>query len=271
MTRLRHPSPVPFARSRSPARRGLRRRLGRGPGRRDRRRGRQADQRAPSSTQLLNRTKTAYKNAKRAVPEAGHAGVQRDQVAGRPVARAEGAVRGEGRRPRDRGHRAAVDKKLRRGQEAVLPGQHEATSEALKQQGYTEKQLRDTLRIQLIQDEIFKKVTEDVEVSDEDIKAFYDKNKAERYTSPASRDVRHILVAVCADSADEGDGVPVERQGARQADRRLRPARRAAASFAALAKKHSDDPSSKDTGGKLTGSSRDRRWRRSTRPRSASA
>jgi foldase protein PrsA len=75
-------------------------------------------------------------------------------------------------------------------------------------------------------------VTKDVTVTDKDIDEFYKKNK-QNYVQPASRDVRHILVKkkALADSLYEQVS--------------------GGANFAALAKKHSEDPSSKKQGGKL--------------------
>ena len=67
---------------------------------------------------------------------------------------------------------------------------------ALKQQGFTDDEVRQGIKLQLIREDVFNKVTKDTKVSDDEIKTYYDKNK-QQYATPAqppSRDVRHILV-----------------------------------------------------------------------------
>ena len=90
--------------------------------------------------------------------------------------------------------------------------------------------MRGDVRASVVQNKIYEKVTAGVQVSDKDVTDYYAKNKAQ-YVQPESRDVRHILVkkrALAYQQLLHG------------------------ASFAALAKKYSTDPSSKDSGGKLT-------------------
>jgi parvulin-like peptidyl-prolyl isomerase len=102
----------------------------------------------------------------------------------------------------------------------------------IKKQGVTDEQVREDVRASVVQNKIYETVTKDVTVSDKDVEAYYKKNK-QNYVQPASRDVRHILVKkkAVADSlyqrVTNGE------------------------SFAALAKKFSEDPSSKAQGGKL--------------------
>ena len=102
----------------------------------------------------------------------------------------------------------------------------------IKKQGVTDEQVRDDVRASVVQNKIYEKVTRDVTVTDKDIEDYYKKNK-QNYVQPASRDVRHILVKKksVADS--------------------LYQQVTSGANFAALAKKHSEDPSSKKQGGKL--------------------
>jgi parvulin-like peptidyl-prolyl isomerase len=80
---------------------------------------------------------------------------------------------------------------------------------------------------------VFEAVTKDVKVTDQEIQEFYDQNKAQ-FEKPASREVRHILVKTKAK--------------AEMIHRQLENG----ASFAQLAKRYSQDPSSKNTGGKFT-------------------
>ena len=108
------------------------------------------------------------------------------------------------------------------GQPAASDAQMEQRYQAaLKQQGFTDKEVRSGIKLQLIREKVFKKVTADAKVSDSDIKAYYDKNKA-RYAQPAtpeSRAVRHILVKkkALADSIyAQLQANPAQVRGARQ-------------------------------------------------------
>ena len=76
-------------------------------------------------------------------------------------------------------------------------------------------------------------VTKDVKVTDAAVQKYYDENK-KHYTVPSRARVRHILVKTKA----EADKLHAQLEGG--------------ADFAALAKKNSLDPGSKDQGGKLT-------------------
>ena len=102
----------------------------------------------------------------------------------------------------------------------------------IKKQGVTNEQVREDVRASVVQNKIYETVTKGVTVSNEDIDEYYKKNK-QNYVQPESRDVRHILVKkkALADSLY----------------RRVT----SGESFAALAKKFSEDPSSKPQGGKL--------------------
>jgi parvulin-like peptidyl-prolyl isomerase len=128
---------------------------------------------------------------------------------------------------------AEVSKRLGEIKKQYFGGNDKRYKQQLKEQGLTEDQVQKDIRAQLIQEELFEKVTSDVKVSDKQISDYYSKNKAQ-YGEPESRDVRHILVKT-----------------KKQADQ-LYTQLKNGANFAALAKKHSDDPGSKDQGGKLT-------------------
>ncbi len=103
----------------------------------------------------------------------------------------------------------------------------------ISKQGLTEAQVREDVRASVVQNKLYNKVTDGVEVSDKDIDEYYKKNK-QQYVQPESRDVRHILVKKKA-LADQ-----------------LYAQVTSGGDFAALAKKHSEDPGSKASGGKLT-------------------
>jgi parvulin-like peptidyl-prolyl isomerase len=103
----------------------------------------------------------------------------------------------------------------------------------LKKQGLTDEQVRRDIKAQLISEEVFKKVTKDVKVTDSDVHDYYVQHP-QLYAQPQSREVRHILVK----TKKLADSIYAQLKGG--------------ASFAALAKKYSEDPGSKTTGGKLT-------------------
>lgn len=117
--------------------------------------------------------------------------------------------------------------------------------QALKQQGFTDKEVRSGIKLQLLREKVFAKVTSDVKVSDGDVKAYYDKNKKQYETpaQPESRDVRHILLgckekAACAKAKKTADRLYAQLQAS-------------PGKFPQLAKKYSTDTSSAQNGGRL--------------------
>lgn len=103
----------------------------------------------------------------------------------------------------------------------------------LKKQGLTDAQVRDQVRQQLIDDAITSKVTKNVTVTDAEVHQYYVSHSSS-YVQPPSRDVRHILVKTKAQ--------------AEMIEAKLK----AGADFGKLAKQYSQDPGSKNNGGKLT-------------------
>jgi foldase protein PrsA len=126
-----------------------------------------------------------------------------------------------------------IDERLDQLKQQYFQGKDEAFQKNLKDQGLTEEQVRTEIESQLLSEKLYGKVTEGLKVSDDEIGSYYEKNKSD-YRVAESRDVRHILVAKKALADD------------------LRRRIASGAGFAALAKKHSTDPSSKQNGGKLT-------------------
>lgn len=126
-----------------------------------------------------------------------------------------------------------VDTRLAALKQQYFKGDDEKYQAELKKQGLTEESLRDQVRAKLLSDKLYSAITNKVKVTDADIKAYYDSHKAQ-FMQPESREVQHILVKTQA-LADE-----------------LYAKLRNGADFAALAKKYSQDPGSKDKGGKFT-------------------
>jgi parvulin-like peptidyl-prolyl isomerase len=126
-----------------------------------------------------------------------------------------------------------VDARLEQIKKQYFSGDQKKYEKQLKAQGLTDEQVRKDIRAQLISEGIFKKVTDDVKVTDAEIEKFYNENK-DKYSQKEQRDVRHILVKEKA----KADQLYDELQGG--------------ADFAKLAKANSIDPGSKANGGKLT-------------------
>jgi parvulin-like peptidyl-prolyl isomerase len=128
----------------------------------------------------------------------------------------------------------AVDKRI----DEYIKDRHQGSKEKfqaeLKQQGLSDQQARDIIRANLVQEAIYNKVTADVKVTDEQIKDYYEKNQAQ-YGTPETRLVRHVLVK---DKA--------------LANRLYNQLRAPGADWAGIAKRYSQDPGSKNKGGRYT-------------------
>jgi foldase protein PrsA len=126
-----------------------------------------------------------------------------------------------------------VDDRLAQIKKQYFQGSDKKYRDQLKQQGLTEESVKRDIRAQLVQEGIFKQVTEDIKVTDKEIQDYYNKNKAQ-YGTPEQREVRHILVP----TKKQADSIYDQLQDG--------------GDFAALAKKFSKDPASASQGGKLT-------------------
>jgi parvulin-like peptidyl-prolyl isomerase len=126
-----------------------------------------------------------------------------------------------------------VEKRLDELKEQFFKGNEEQYEAELEKQGLTDEQVRKDVRTRILSERIFEEVTKDVQVSDEQVRAYYEENQAQ-FETPASREVRHILVKQKARADD------IYRQLQQGGD------------FAALAKRYSQDPASKAQGGKFT-------------------
>ncbi len=106
--------------------------------------------------------------------------------------------------------------------------------EALKKANLTVDKLKDQLREQMVQQKLVEKLTAEIKIADKDIKAYYDKNKAQ-YKEEAAVHAAHILF----DERDEANAEKVLEMVEDGDD------------FAALAKKYSKDTVSATKGGDL--------------------
>ena len=182
---------------------------------------------------LIAQAKKSYKNQKRDFPAAGSQEFQtlRNQAVQFLVQREQFEQKAKDLDVQVTDKQ--VDARLEQIQKQYFGGDQKKFEKQLKQQGITEKQVRNDIRAQIVSEKIFAKVTSDAKVSDDDIAAYYAKNKAQ-YSQPESRDVRHILVK----TKKQADALYAQLQNG--------------ADFAALAKKFSEDTGSKANGGKLT-------------------
>ena len=126
-----------------------------------------------------------------------------------------------------------VEDRLAQIKKQYFSGDAKKYEQQLKDQGLTDEQVRADIRAQLVSEKIFNAVTKDVKVSDADVEAFYAKN-AQQFSTPESREVRHILVKTKV----QAEALAAELK--------------AGGDFAKLARQHSTDTGSKQTGGKLT-------------------
>src|SRR5213080_4155186 len=182
---------------------------------------------------LMDRAKKSYVSQKRPFPKPGTA--EYEQLKGQAVTflvqRAEYAQEADamGIKVTD----SDVDKRIEELKKQYYGGSEARYEKTLKQQGLTPDQAKDEVRASLIAEDLFKKVTDKVNVSKQDVNAYYASHKSQ-YVQPESREVRHNLVTKKA-LADT-----------------LWAKLKAGANFAALAKKYSKDPGSASNGGKLT-------------------
>ncbi len=139
---------------------------------------------------------------------------------------------------------AEIDKEVKSFVESRFEGKQKAFEKALEEQGFTKEAFRDTIRISVLSQKLFDAVTKDVEVEDAEVVKWYQQNQSQ-YSTPESRDVRHILIA-----EKKGDEVDFAKSKA-EADR-VYALLVNGGNFTALAKQVSQDPGSKDQGGKLT-------------------
>jgi parvulin-like peptidyl-prolyl isomerase len=105
----------------------------------------------------------------------------------------------------------------------------------LKQQHLTDEQVRNDIRAQLIYEAIVNKITKGLKVSDSEVHDYYIAHP-QLYSKAQTRDVRHILVK------NKALALSIYRQLKAGNDK----------TWCTLAKKYSQDPSSKNACGKLT-------------------
>jgi parvulin-like peptidyl-prolyl isomerase len=184
---------------------------------------------------LITQAKRTYKAQKRTFPKAGSAEYQalQTQAVEFLVQREEFA-----QKAKDLGINVTdkqVEDRLRQIKQQYFGNSEKRYQAQLKTQGLTDAEVRDDIRSQLVSEAIFNKVTKNTKISDKEIQSYYNAHKAQ-YGQPESRDVRHILVK----SKAQAQSIYTHLRGDKGSD------------FASYAKKYSQDPGSKNQGGKLT-------------------
>jgi parvulin-like peptidyl-prolyl isomerase len=129
---------------------------------------------------------------------------------------------------------ADVEKRLKDIKKQYFAGSEKRYQAQLKQQGLTESEVRAQVKTQILSEQVADKITKDVTVSDADVHKYYVDNKAQ-YVQRV-RDVLEILVG----KNKEKLAKQIHDQVAGGAD------------FGKLAKQYSQDPGSKNIGGKFT-------------------
>jgi len=124
-------------------------------------------------------------------------------------------------------------------------GNRKEYEKALKQQGLTPEAYRSTLGTSVLAQKLYGEVTKETKVSDQDILAYYTQNSSQ-YGTPESRDVRHVLIA------EKGADGQVDFEKSKAKADQIYADLKGGADFATVAKESSEDPGSKDSGGKLT-------------------
>lgn len=67
--------------------------------------------------------------------------------------------------------------------------------EVLSQYGFTEDSFKETQKKELKAQKVYDQITGDIEVTDDDVQAYYDENKDTQYTQSAGANAAHILLA----------------------------------------------------------------------------
>jgi parvulin-like peptidyl-prolyl isomerase len=183
---------------------------------------------------LLDQARANARESRRSFPKPGTAEYRqiRAQVVQYLVRRAQLAAEAEARDIEVSNEEIEQRRKLVVKQ--YFGGNEDLYRKQLEKTGGTEEQARADIEARLIQEALFKDVGKDVKVSDAEMRRHYRKSKV-KYSTPAQREIRHILV-----KAEQG---PLAR--------RLVSRLRSGVSFGRLARRYSQDPRSKNAGGRI--------------------
>jgi len=125
-----------------------------------------------------------------------------------------------------------IDAAIKKIVKQYFGGSEKKFKDAIKKQGSTLAEVRDTVGLNVLQQKVTAKLTAGIKITNAEALAYYTKNKSQ-YVKPTSRDLSHILVKTKALAE------------------KLYKQLKNGANFATLAKKYSTDKSSGINGGKL--------------------
>ncbi len=189
-------------------------------------------------TELMTQVCVQYKAAKKACPKPGSA--ERKQLQQSFVTQlvTQAEFDEAGKQLKVNVKQSEIDTNLNKLKLQYAKGANGKVDDAkwqkvLKDNHTTQAAVVENLRNGLLRQAIYVNLTKNVTVDDTAVKAYYTKNK-KTYATPASRQIRHILVKNKA-----------------TADKIYQQLAKNDAKFAALAKQYTIDPGSKKTGGKL--------------------
>jgi foldase protein PrsA len=132
-------------------------------------------------------------------------------------------------------------------------GDEKRFTEALKKQNMTLEQLTQSIRDRLQLEGVKAAVTDEVTVSEEEAKAYYQAHKAD-YMEQESRETRHILIAPVPPAADGAAAITATQadwDAAKAEAEKVRSEIQNGAGFVTEAEKYSDDATTKESGGEL--------------------
>lgn len=123
-------------------------------------------------------------------------------------------------------------------------GTDEAFRAFLERAGTTAEDVQEQFISNLLREKVFAKVSESVTVTPQEVKEYYEQNKA-RYDEPEQVQASHILIKV------QPNGTPEEKgQKKKRAEEALKKVKTKGADFAKIAKEYGEDPT-RDRGGDL--------------------
>jgi parvulin-like peptidyl-prolyl isomerase len=195
---------------------------------------------------LMEQAKASYKAGKRDFPKVGtpeYQSIQQQYVAYLvQKTQFEQAAADMGIQITD----ADVEKAREQLKKDRFDGSEQKLKDALAENNLSEDAFRETLRVSVLSDKLFKEVTKDVKVTDAEALQAFTQSPEQFGGKPESREVRHILIS----EKDKNGQVDYTKSKAKADD--VYAQLKNGADFAALAKKYSADPGSKDSGGKYT-------------------
>jgi foldase protein PrsA len=132
----------------------------------------------------------------------------------------------------------------------MFDGDEERFNAALKKQNLTLEQLTRSLSDNLLLDRMKAAVTSDLTVTDEEAKAYYQEHRSD-FVQQEERKTSHILISPFPSADDSSSASQADWDAAQAEAEKVRGEIQNGADFANVAKKYSDDATTKESGGAL--------------------